>query len=196
MWDRWEKIPTLVRWTPSGTVTGSILRDICAALDLLEIFKRTDGQIPCLLCDGHKSRFDEAFLRYIHDPAHKWGCGVGCPYGTSLWQLADGSEQNGNNNQLNTKNKKKRYDYKIELGLPGQLERYEIIPLLNESWANSFGKVSSNITAIADRGWNPLNRCLLDHHEIVRTVTHLDWRGRRKHLWWCWSNKNTNWRTH
>ena len=109
------------------------MRDICAALDELDIFKRTEGQISCLLCDGHNSRFDEVFLRYIHNPAHRWGCGVGTPHGTSLWQLADGSEQNGNNNQLNTRNKKKRYDYKIELGLPGQLERYESMPLLNQS---------------------------------------------------------------
>ena len=126
------------------------------------------------LCDGHKIRFDEVFLRYIHSPANRWGCGVGTPYGTSLWQLADGLEQNVNNNQLNTRNKKKRYDYKISLGLPGQLECYEIMPLLNESWSKSFGNISSNITTIADRGWDSLNRVLLDHPEILQTVTHLD----------------------
>ena len=116
-----------------GTVTGAILRDICSALDELEIFYWSDRRIPCLLCDGHKSRFDVLFLRYIHNQQHRWGCGLGTPYVTSLWQLADGSEQNGNNNHLNTRNKKKRYNYKVALELPGQLEQYEIIPLLNES---------------------------------------------------------------
>ena len=31
-------VPTLVRWTPKGSVTGSILVDIVKTLDVLEIF--------------------------------------------------------------------------------------------------------------------------------------------------------------
>ena len=30
------------------------------------------------------------FLRYIHNTQHYWGYGLGTPYRTSLWQLANG----------------------------------------------------------------------------------------------------------
>jgi hypothetical protein len=46
---------------------------------------------PFVLLDGHQSRFDEVFLRYINDPAHKWVVAIGVPYGTHIWQVGDSS---------------------------------------------------------------------------------------------------------
>jgi hypothetical protein len=48
-----------------------------------------------LLLDGHGSRFELPFVEYIIDPAHQWTVCTGVPYGTSLWQVGDSIEQNG-----------------------------------------------------------------------------------------------------
>ena len=48
---------------------------------------------------------------------------------------------------------------------------YEIILLVNYAWAHSFGKVATNQHAIAERGWNPLNRNLLLNSQLRATMT-------------------------
>ena len=42
-----------------------------------------------------------------------------------------------------------------------------IIPLINRVFHNSYGRINSNLKAVADRGWNPLNRKLLEHKELI-----------------------------
>ena len=48
---------------------------------------------------------------------------------------------------------------------------YKIIILVNYAWAHSFGKVATNQHAIAERGWNPLNRNLLLNTQLRATMT-------------------------
>ena len=72
-------------------------------------------------------------------------CGFGAPYGTSLWQVVDLTEQNGTykihffkaNNEIPTH----RIGHKI-----GDMELLptDIIPLINKDWINSFSEVWSN----------------------------------------------------
>ena len=69
--------------------------DILVTLDHLQVFDQSDGDQPFLLLDGHGSRLGLPFLSYINDAAHKWVVCIGVPYGTSLWQVGDSSEQNG-----------------------------------------------------------------------------------------------------
>ena len=47
------------------------------------------------------------------------------------------------------------------------LVRTDIVPIVNYAWQRSFSNVENNLKAIADRGWGPLNRILLSHHEII-----------------------------
>ena len=43
----------------------------------------------------------------------------------------------------------------------------DIIPIVNAAWKKSFAKTKSNLKAIRDRGWGPLNKVLLHHPEIL-----------------------------
>ena len=54
------------------------------------------------------------------------------------------------------------------MGLPLTTNKTDIIPLCNRAFANYFAEVPSNRHAIADRGWNPLNRDLLFNTEVLK----------------------------
>ena len=59
-----KKVPTLVRWSLSGSVTSKILQDCLArTLDHYELFPNSGNQKPFLLLDGHGSRFEIPFLK-------------------------------------------------------------------------------------------------------------------------------------
>ena len=47
------------------------------------------------------------------------------------------------------------------------LTRTDIIPIVNYAWDHSFARVRTNLKAIRDRGWGPLNQILLSHPEII-----------------------------
>ena len=60
---------------------------------------------------------------------------------------------------------------KENLSLPTTIEPYEIIPIVNVAWRESFGVVEKNRKAIRDRGWWPYNKNLLLHPKIRATMT-------------------------
>lgn len=60
---------------------------------------------------------------------------------------------------------------KENLSSPPIIEPYEIIPIVNAAWRESFGVVETNRKAILDRGWWPYNRNLLLHPKIWATMT-------------------------
>ena len=101
-----KEIPPLVRWSESGSITSEILADALKTLDTLEVYPRTDSHPkPFLLVDGHQSRLQLPFLRYINEPEDNWVVCLGVPYGTALWQVGDSKEQNGSFNISMTKAK-------------------------------------------------------------------------------------------
>ena len=51
------------------------------------------------------------------------------------------------------------------------IEAYEIIPLVNYAWANSFSRNQTNRAAIAEQGWGPLNRNLMLDKTLSSTMT-------------------------
>ena len=66
--------------------------------------------------------------------------------------------------------KKKITSKRIEMGLfKLNLLRTDVIPIVNYAWKRSFAKERTNLKAISDRGWGPLNRILLSHPEIKST---------------------------
>ena len=50
------------------------------------------------------------------------------------------------------------------------LNKSDIIPIVNYAFSKSFEVTSSNITAIATRGWNPLNYNLLNYIELQDNI--------------------------
>ena len=166
-------IPTLVRWSPSGSITSDILRDTLATLDHYKIFDRScDERKPFLLLDGHGSRFELPFLQYVTSPDHPWMVCQGVPYGTSLWQVADSSEQNGAfktaSSDIKSEILKQRLDMMMDV--PSILPT-DISPMINHAWERSFAQVESNKKAISDRGWSPLNYNLLTNKQNLPTIT-------------------------
>ena len=155
----------------SASISSAILVDALKTLDTLDVFPRTEGIKPFLLLDGHQSRLEMPFLKYINSPEDHWIVCLGVPYGTALWQVGDSKEQNGSFNIAINKAKQELLEFRENKNISGCLQPTDLIPLINKAWDNSFAKVATNKKAIADRGWNPLNYNLLIIPEIRQTMT-------------------------
>jgi hypothetical protein len=57
--------------------------------------------------------------------------------------------------------------YKSINCLPCTTGPTDIIPLINRVFHKSFGNINSNLKALADSGWSPPNRKLLEHEELI-----------------------------
>jgi len=166
-----KEIPAMIRWHESGSITSEILVDALKTLDDLKVFPREDGVSPFLLLDGHSSRLQPPFLRYINSPEDHYVTCIGVPYGTALWQVGDSKEQNGSFNMAMTFEKRNLVQKREQMSLPGKLVATDIIPMINRAWTKSFARKEKNKVAIADRGWNPFNRILLLDPTIRATMT-------------------------
>jgi hypothetical protein len=83
-----------------------------------------------------------------------------------VWQLGDSAEQNGTFKIESKKSKADTVRCNIRAGLPATLKRSDIVRIVNVAWQKSFARVDTNLKAIAERGWPPLNYVLLDHPEL------------------------------
>jgi hypothetical protein len=95
-----------------------------------------------------------------------WTCCIGVPYGTSMWQVGDSTEQDGTFKIESKKAKAATVMSKIRAGLPPTLERTGIVHIVNIAWKSSFARVATNKRAISARGWDPINYVLLDDPEL------------------------------
>jgi hypothetical protein len=84
-----------------------------------------------------------------------------------LWQVRDASEQNGKFKIEWMKVKEWIMVWKGINCLPCTIGPTDIIPLINRIFHNSYGSINSNLNALADPGWNPPNRKLLEHKELI-----------------------------
>jgi len=50
----------------------------------------------------------------------------------------------------------------------------DIIPIVNKAWSHSFANVAFGKKALAERGWNPLNRSLLKNKDVLDTKLDAD----------------------
>jgi hypothetical protein len=55
-----------------------------------------------------------------------------------------------------------------------ELISYDIILIVNYGWSGSFANTTNNVKAILEQGWNPLNRMLLLHPDLRKTMTDRD----------------------
>ena len=172
-----KEIPTMIRYTEKGSITGEILKDILLTLDHHKVFDtyRENGATPFLLVDGHQSRFSLPFLEYITHPDHPWKVSIGVPYGTAIWQVGDSYQQNGRFKIILNTLKKKLMEYRLDnFTSELELQPTDIMPMINEAWKASFADVEGNLAAIAERGWFPLTRNLLLHPRLRFTMTEED----------------------
>ena len=86
-------------------MSSTILKDFFETI-------RTPRVLPFAMLDGHGSRLELPFLKYINDKATEWCICLGVPYGTAYWQLGDSKEQNGSFNTAMTDAKRKLLDLK------------------------------------------------------------------------------------
>jgi hypothetical protein len=167
-----KEIPCMVEFTPGGSMSGEILTKIFTTID--ELRSRKKGLRPFVLLDGHGSRFNVKFLEYITDDSHKWSVCIGVPYGTSLWQVGNSTEQNGVFKVRLTSFKQKIMDSRYEKMMGIELIPSDIIPIVNYAWMGSFENQKNNKKAIFERRWNPLNRMLLLHPKLRSDMTEKD----------------------
>lgn len=173
---RGKKIPPLVTCTPSGSITSEILQKVFKRLDDLGVYERVEGgPSPCGLFDAHDSRLQLPFLRYINEKVPygselrpRWRFTIGLPNATHVWQVGDSNYQNGNWKVACTREKDDIIKWKDRHFMDPVIEQYDIIPIVNCAWPESFGVQVNNIKAIRERGWNPLNQALVKHPDILR----------------------------
>ena len=156
---RGQKIPCHVTCSPKGSITSTILADMLKWIDGHGVFPRVPGgPTPFLLLDGHGSRLEVPFLKYINDTTHKWVVCIGVPNGTSIWQVGDSNEQNGTYKMYCSEYKKMLTSKRFEMRMfKLNLVCTDIILIVNYAWKSSFDNVANNLKAIADRGWGPLS---------------------------------------
>ena len=57
---------------------------------------------------------------------------------------------------------------KFEMGIfELNLLRTDTIPIVNYAWTKLFARIETNKNAARERGWDPLNRILLSHPDII-----------------------------
>jgi hypothetical protein len=82
----------------------------------------------------------------------KWNVSIGLPYGTSYWKVGDSSEQNGCFKMALTKAKQELVTKK-DNRLDFAVDKRDVVKLVKEAWAASFGRIRTNQKAILHRGW-------------------------------------------
>ena len=168
-----KSVPTFVACSEGGGMDGFILTSILKHLDNLGLYdkERKNGIMPFLLLDGHQSRFELDFLRYINNEQTKWNACIGVPYGTALWQVGDSLQQNGKFKILLTKKKRELFEKRLKTFQQHvHLLKTDIMVIIKDVWPEAFGNVESNLKAIYLRGWNPLTKILLLHPIILATI--------------------------
>ena len=147
-----KKVPALVRWQENASITSEILVEMLQTIDSMDLIPRNDASVkPFILLDGHRSRLELPFLKYVNTPEDNWIACIGVPYGTALWQVGDSKEQNGSFNMAMTKAKQRLLEDKDTLGLQNDgIIDTDLMPLINEAWEKSFARVKKNQNAIAD----------------------------------------------
>ena len=173
-------IPTLMFASKGGGVNEDILVAALKHLDNLKVFPRDEGlPHPTLLVDGHGSRLQPKFVRYINNlknnwtvdeqANHRWNVALGLPNSTHHWQVADSSELNQTFKKYSREYKEKIRTFQNLINATPSIKRHHVVSICNYAFARSFKHEHKVKKAVAMRGWNPLNmNCLMDE-AIERT---------------------------
>ena len=175
--DEGNEVPVVFAATPNASMTSAVLMQIFKKMDEKGISTRvydSDGKLvkyPVLILDGHVSRMGEAFLVYINGVGTKWGCVLGAPYGTHIWQVHDDSRLNGIFKCMLALAKSEFFMKKRRYGLDPEILPQEIVVVLKTALEKSFSVRKYAVSGVAHRGWFPFNRNYLDHPDILSTAS-------------------------
>jgi hypothetical protein len=89
---------------------------------------------------------------------------LGVSHATGYWQVGDATQQNGQFKHYSNAIKNR-----LCTRLVVNLKPYDIVPIHNYAFAQSFGDAAGTKKAVAERGWNPLNMGALTHPDISAT---------------------------
>ena len=150
-------------------MSSTILKEIFETIDHLNLMPRSPGVVPFAMFDGHGSRLELPFLKYINDSTTEWCVCLGVPYGTTYWQVGDSKEQNGSFNMAMIDAKRKLLDLKRIHFFKEEIYKSDLILLINITWNKLFAHIDKNRKAIVDRGWGLYNRNILTFRIFERT---------------------------
>lgn len=72
-------IPCFVASSPASSITGHLLYEMQKTIDSFHLLDRSNGNTPFLLLDGHQSRLQLPFLRYINNNNTNRMVNIGVP---------------------------------------------------------------------------------------------------------------------
>ena len=70
-------------------VSSTISKEFFENIDHFKLLPRTPGVLPFAILDGHRSRLELPYLKYINDKTTEWRVYLDVPYGTVYWQVGD-----------------------------------------------------------------------------------------------------------
>lgn len=170
-------VPVVFAATPNASMTSTVLMQVFKKMDEKGISKReydSNGKLvkyPVVILDGHVSRMGEDYLVYINEDKTYWGCVLGAPYGTAIYQFHDDKRQNGRFKCELAKSKTQLFLKKRLHDLDPEVLPEEIVIILRPAIEKSFANISYAKSALAIRGLYPYNRNYLDDPEILATAS-------------------------
>lgn len=168
-----KEVPVFFAHSENGSMTGAILTQVFQRMDKEGIATRTfdengnPTQYPIVILDGHSSRTDGGFLRYINQRDTKWLPVLGVPYGTSIWQVHDDKRQNGAFKGALVDAKNKYIRKKMKHNLKPEIVPTDIVIILKDAVNNSFLRRDYTKKALSHRGWYPFNMSTLMDRDIL-----------------------------
>ena len=170
-----KKIPCYCDCSPNGSMTSPILGRCLRKIDKAGAVERGVDEngikfYPCCFLDGHISRMGLSFLRYVNNPATKWGTALVCPYGTQKTQFHDDEIQNGSFKCKLVECKKQRVNKKREHGLRADLEPEEIPIIVKEASDATYANREFALKTLSKLGFFPFTRAVLDDPEILSSA--------------------------
>ena len=85
-----KDVPAFVCCSEGGGINSELLTAMLQQMDGLQLFpRRQNGPKPFLILDGHTSRFQIHFLKYVNNPNTKWFVCIGILNGTltGKWEI-------------------------------------------------------------------------------------------------------------
>ena len=172
-----KEVPVVFAATTNASMTSTVLMQIFEKMDEKGISKReydSNGKLvkyPVVILDGHVSRMGEDFLVYINEDGTFWGCVLGAPYGTHIYQFHDDPRQNGRFKCELARSKSELFIRKRQHGLDPEVLPEDIVTILRPAIEGSFANIAYAKSALAIRGMYPFNRNYLDPPEILSTAS-------------------------
>jgi hypothetical protein len=99
-----------------------------------------------------------------------WSIILGQSYATGVWQLHDHTAQNGTFKSNLYAEKTAFVERKRAAGLPGDIEKQEIVLVVSRAIQKSFANRSYAVKALAETGWCPPTMAPLDDPSILQSA--------------------------